>query len=96
MVWIIRTIKFYLITLVLLTSCASTYKPVGPSYKKRTWRVCKREKDNPTLHLKGLCYIEKQCKKRFLHTVCKNKQLFCPWGDLTCMEKYELLDKRLR
>lgn len=79
-----------------VNGCATSYKPIGPNYEKRVWRVCSQEKDKADLHHKGFCYIEKECKKEWWgKTKCRNKQLFCPWGDLKCMEKYKLFEKTL-
>jgi hypothetical protein len=52
--------------------------------------------DKPELNRKGFCYVEKWCKDQLFGQKCKNEQLHCPWGDLACMEKYKLFDKRLR
>ncbi len=87
--------KIFLL-LVCFNSCASSYKLTGPSYEKRTWRICSLEMDKPELNRKGFCYVEKWCKDQLFGKKCKNEQLHCAWGDLVCMEKYKLFDKRLR
>jgi len=61
-----------------------------------TWRVCSKEKDKPELHHKGFCYVDKECKRVIFRKKCRNRQLFCAWGDLDCMEKYKLFLKKLR
>jgi len=58
-----------LILLVLFCSCASArpkWREVSPPFSGQTWRICVEEYDGSEKHLKGFCYISKECKNRFI------------------------------
>lgn len=88
--------KLILLTVIAATltfSCASaTWKVQDVSLEKREWRVCSEILDGPEKHQKGFCYISQECKKK----KCRPLPLFCAWGDIVCMDKWKLLDKKLR
>lgn len=85
-----------MLSLSSLTSCASagdwgawSMKDVKP--QEREWRICNKEFDGENLHMKGFCYIAKECRTRKTAIFknekeeCRNLPLHCKWGDLTCL-----------
>jgi hypothetical protein len=59
-----------------------------------TWRFCSSiDKD---LNKKGFCYITKECRRKIIIEKCRAKTLFCSWGDIACLEKWEVLDKKIQ
>ena len=93
-------LKLILISIILvLISCASAnhWYNVGVSNEKKVWRFCSTQRDGVDKNKKGFCYIDKECKNRFLQKrKCRQVPLFCAWGDVECMEKYGLFNKVIR
>jgi len=90
-----------LMFLLLMTSCASyssnwtNWKVISVPSEKKEWRFCRLELDGPTLNEKGLCFQDQECRtrKRILRKKeiqCRNKTLFCKWGDISCLKKYNI------
>lgn len=90
--------KALILILILNISCAaSPWKIKDVSLEDRDWRFCSMDKDGPTKHRKGFCYISEECRKRFMRKdLCRPLPLFCPWSDLKCMDNYKLWSKRIR
>lgn len=87
--------KMFFLIMVLVTSCASKWKPSGVSYEKRVWRNCSLELD---LHEeKGWCYKAQECKKTAIlrRRKCRTVPLYCAYDDMACYEKYKLDQKVL-
>lgn len=88
--------------LLLSTSCATAsgeWETVTVSSRDEVWRPCHETLDGPAYHRKGLCFIEEECRKKFLRAKeCRPKSppKFCSWGDLECMDKNKLWDKVLK
>ena len=79
-----------------IASCSSSdWSPAGVSHLKKTWRICSEDKDGSEKDLKGFCYIDKECRINWIKQ-CRPKPLFCPWGDIPCLRRYKLLDKKLK
>jgi len=90
--------KIFLILfpIIYVTSCSSSdWSPAGVSHAKKTWRICSIEKDGPEKAMRGFCYIDKECRIKWIKQ-CRPKPLFCPWNDIPCMRKYKLPDKKLK
>ncbi len=87
-----------MISLLLLSSCASAnWKERIVAFEKQSWRICTKEIDGEELHLKGLCYISKEVKERFLlKDLVRQKHYFCSFEDLECMAKHAHSGKRLK
>ena len=86
--------------LILLSSCASSkakYELVPVALEDMVWRRCKAVTDGEKYALKGECFIAKECKKRFWKKdKCRKKVLFCAWGDIECMLKWNTLDSYIK
>ena len=96
--------KIYLLSVLLLVSCASFSKDWGPwqragiAEKEMDWHFCQEELDGPDYHHKGICYVAQECRYRktvFGNTrsECRNKILFCSWGDIECMQNNRLFGR---
>jgi len=87
-----------LISLIFI-SCASTaapWKEETIAFEKQKWRLCIKEKDGKEKHLKGLCYISKECKMRFLiRKYCRPLPKFCPFTDAACLSRHAYSSKFL-
>lgn len=88
---------------MLLSSCSTLsgdwgeWKIVDVAQDKRQWKFCRAELHGDNYHHKGICYVSQECRYRRtifrnVKSQCRNKMLFCPWGDVNCMVKYDLLD----
>lgn len=88
----------------ILVSCASNGGDWGPwrttdvSSDNRDWRWCKSDKDGEVYDKKGMCYWSQEC--RFRKTIfgnekseCRPVLLHCAWGDISCMDKYDIFSK---
>ena len=86
-----------LIVLLFVSSCASfssswsEWKLKSVPMNEKAWRFCRVELDGPTYSEKGMCFQDQECryKKRFLQKKkkqCRNKTLFCKWGDIDCLK----------
>lgn len=93
-----------LLVLTFLTSCVSmsadwsSWKVEDVAYDKRIWRFCSREKDGEELHRKGFCYVSQECRTRKTilgneKSECRQLPLFCAWGDIECMDRYNIFNK---
>lgn len=94
--------KVLLLTLFILTSCASSAsREWGPwidqdiEMSERRWDICHEEKYGPDLHLKGFCWSLDECRERktIIRTTkkeCRVKIVSCKWGDIPCMQKYHI------
>ena len=71
-----------LISFIILSSCANaSWVERSVSFDKQSWRICTKEIDGDDLHLKGLCYINKEVQSRFLRSdLVRPKNYFCPVG----------------
>lgn len=71
--------------LLLFCSCASARRKwveKSPPFIDQTWRICTEEYDGLEKHLKGYCYISKECKNRFiLKDKCRPLPKFIPYSD---------------
>lgn len=89
---------------LIMTSCASMSEDWGPwklagvSIDDRAWRFCSTDLDGAALNRKGMCYISLECRTR--KTIfgnekkeCRNAPLFCAWGDIACMDSYNIFNK---
>jgi hypothetical protein len=66
------------------------------SLEKKKWRNCTESKDGIERSGKGWCYIDEECRKRFLvGKKCRNKRLFCAYADVECMKRFKLTEKIL-
>ena len=84
----------------MVSSCASfsgewsEWKPVSVPTVEKKWRFCRAELDGPELHEKGMCFQDQECrtKKVLFRTKeeCRPKPLFCGWGDIPCLKRYNL------
>lgn len=99
-------LKVLLFSVFLLSSCASASGEWSPWSEKtirleeRYWRFCSERFDGQEFADKGICFIAQECRERktILNNIkseCRNKQLFCVWGDIECMMKYKILDKKI-
>lgn len=93
--------RLLLIVILLVSSCASfssnwsEWREEGVALNKKIWHNCRTRLDGPELNEKGQCYQDLECryKKRFLlkkKKQCRNKVLFCKWGDISCLRKYNI------
>lgn len=89
-----------LILFILFVSCSSSakeWKRKDVARNKRVWRFCNELLDGPGKHRKGMCYISQLCKKKSLgREECKADPFFCAWGNLQCMEKHDIFNKKIR
>lgn len=85
----------YLLLMVMLTSCASSWKRVPVSNEEMVWRSCSENLDGPNVHRKGWCYQATECKDQFIGKKCRNVPLFCAHGDNECFDKWGLHNKVL-
>ncbi len=87
-----------IISLLLLSSCAhGSWKERSVSFDKQKWRICTKEIDGEELHLKGLCYINKEVKSRFIRSdLVRQKPYFCSWDDLACLSKHAYSGKKFK
>lgn len=91
-----------LIMLLLVASCSSLKAAEWSPWidqdiemSERRWDICHEEKYGPGLHMKGFCWSLNECRtrKRFLAKPlkeCRVKIVFCKFGDIPCMVKYNL------
>ena len=90
--------QYLLLLLLISVSCASspwTVKDV--SLEKREWRFCSEHIDGPGKGLLGFCYSSQECRKKWLRKEeCRKILLMCKWGEIECMKKYKLFDKKIR
>lgn len=88
----------------LLNSCSSMSGEWGPwkmkdvSADKRVWRFCSATLDGEANHRKGICYESQECRTRKTifgneRVECRGLLLFCAWGDVACLDKYEIFEK---
>lgn len=96
-------IKLTMLLLLLLASCStmsgewSAWKITDVAQNKRQWKFCTQELHGNEYHHKGLCYDSQECRHRKTlfgrkKSECRDTMLFCTWGDITCMVKFDLLD----
>lgn len=91
----------FLIFILLLSSCSSLnasseWKPKMMAKEKMKWDICSARLHGPDYDFKGFCYIYPECRKKFLRKEeCRNKTLFCAWGDKNCALDWGLTDRRL-
>ena len=94
-------IKSILVLILLFTSCSSMsrswgeWKVASVPLNEKTWNFCREERDGPELHGKGICFQDQECryKKTLIgrtKSECRNKVLFCKWGDIPCLKKYNI------
>lgn len=89
-----------LLSLFILLSCASidteAWYDVGVAFEKQKWRLCTKERDGIERHLKGLCYIGKECRnRRFRSSICRPKPYFCGWDNKECLSRQAYANKFL-
>lgn len=94
--------KLILILLLLVTSCSTfsrdnwgPWKITSVPLNEKVWKFCRAELHGPVYDRKGHCYIDQEC--RFRETIfgnekkeCRPKTLFCKWGDVQCLERYNI------
>lgn len=94
--------------LLFVSSCASSaerdwgeWQRVGVSQAEEEWHFCQKELDGPEYHEKGHCYQAQEC--RYRRTIfnnkksqCRNKVLFCKWGDVQCLYQNNLFNKVIK
>lgn len=87
-----------ILTSFLFFSCAtSAWVEIAPSFDKQRWRICTKELDGGDRHLKGLCYISKEVKRRtFRSDLVRPKINFCAWEDKDCLTRHAYSGKRLQ
>ena len=90
--------QYLILTLLISVSCASSpWMVKDGALDKREWRFCSEHLDGPEKHRTGLCYVSQECRKKWLHKEeCRPVPLHCVWGDIECMERYKLFDKKIR
>lgn len=82
---------------LLLTSCSSIsgewspYKRAGVAQEKMVWKFCNKELHGEEFARKGMCYVAQECsyKTTILRNKkkkCRNKMIFCKWGDIQCLQ----------
>lgn len=80
-----------IIIIMLITACASVaanWIDKTPKYESLQWRICHKSIDDDKKHLKGFCYISKECKsRRFRSNLCRKKELFCAFDNVSCVER---------
>ena len=87
-------------SLATIYSCASTsaewssWKARDVAQDDQVWRRCSADKDLPARVNKGECYVSQECRTRTpwysgVKTECRRLDLFCAWGDIECMVKYD-------
>jgi hypothetical protein len=95
--------KLLITSLLFLVSCASfsgewgPWKMIDVAQNKREWKFCTAELYGESVHHKGICYDSQECRYRktlFGRTKseCRDKLLFCEWGDIDCLIRYDILD----
>lgn len=89
-----------IIVFILLTSCATSdardWYRCGVSFEKQSWRICSTERDGEARNLKGFCYIDLECKDRFIGKPKKRPfPMFCSFQDLSCVQKMRDSGKKL-
>ncbi len=96
--------NLFLITLLFLASCATLnavewgpWKMSDVESSKRVWRRCDLDHDGEQYARKGECYQSQECRTgttilRNTRTECRPLILFCAWGDLACMDKYNTMN----
>jgi|VirMetMinimDraft_7_1064189.scaffolds.fasta_scaffold08663_3 hypothetical protein len=99
-------VKILLLSTILFTSCATFSKDWGEwqrdgiQEKQMDWHFCQAELDGPDFHHKGICYVAQECRHRKTilgnsKSECRNKVLFCAWGDVECMLSNRLLSRSI-
>ena len=95
--------KLLLITVLLLTSCASisgewgNWKRAGVAQEKMEWKFCRADLHGQEFHHKGICYMAQQCRYRTTilrntKSECRNKLIFCGWGDVQCLNDNDIFN----
>jgi len=99
-------LKLSFILMFLVSSCASfsgewsDWRTVSVPSNEKAWHFCREELHGPELNEKGMCYVDQEC--RYRRTIfgkkkseCRNKNLFCKWGDIQCMRKYNIFFNKI-
>lgn len=87
-----------LFSFFIYTSCASAnWKPVDVVFSEQPWRICTEEIDGKKMHLKGLCYWQKQVKKKRIgKDKIRRVHKFCSFLDESCLIKFPLSGKKVK
>lgn len=90
--------------MIFMTACASmssdwgAWKVKDVATEKQDWRFCSLDKDGAEKAKQGMCYISQEChyRKTILGNEkeeCRQAPLFCKWGDIECMDRYNIFNK---
>jgi len=97
-----------LIVLLISISCTSVDSKDWSSWimvdvpsKEREWEFCREDLHGPDFHQKGFCWIAEECRYRktiFNNTKneCRPITLFCKWGDIECLYKYDIFSMKIK
>ncbi len=83
-----------ILAFLFLTSCASLNAKAkwyrkDVAMNKWVFRYCSLDKDGQKYAGKGFCRISQLCIKKFLRKEkCKPDPMFCEFGDIDCLKKY--------
>lgn len=89
--------KLFLVSFLFVSCASSAWVEIAPSFDKQRWRICTKELDGEEYHLKGLCYISKEVKKRrIISDLVRPKRNFCAWENKECLTRHAYSGKRLK